>query len=165
MLCSITRASAATSNSGCSIRRAPRLSPSRGACGTCTHRTRTTRRHASTSGDGDVIGVVVVDHGSRRAASNAQLEAFAEAYTEATGRAIVEAAHMELAAPTIGEAFGKCVARGANFIVVAPFFLITGTTYSGGHSPTCSGGSARARGCQVFNFCTDWPASTHDGSD
>lgn len=126
MLCSITRASAATSNSGCSIRRAPRLSPSRGACGTCTHRTRTTRRHASTSDDGDVIGVLVVDHGSRRAASNAQLEAFAEAYAEATGRAIVEAAHMELAAPTIGEAFGKCVARGANFIVVAPFFLSPG---------------------------------------
>ena len=35
----------------------------------------------------DVVGVVVVDHGSRRAASNEQLERFAALYATATGRA------------------------------------------------------------------------------
>lgn len=118
----MTRASAATSSSS----RGPVLSKSRGAHAAITLRRRVVRRYASASSEGDVIGVVVVDHGSRRAASNKQLEAFAEAYAEATGRAIVEAAHMELAEPTIGEAFKNCVARGANFIVVAPFFLSPG---------------------------------------
>ncbi len=36
---------------------------------------------------------------------------------------IVEAAHMELAEPSIGTAFGNCVRRGAKRVVVAPFFL------------------------------------------
>ena len=72
------------------------------------------------------MGVVVVDHGSRRAASNEQLERFAELYAATTGRAVVEAAHMELAPPTIAEAFGRCVERGATLVVVAPFFLSPG---------------------------------------
>tara|TARA_B100000683_G_scaffold264533_1_gene294208 strand:+ start:2989 stop:3456 length:468 start_codon:yes stop_codon:yes gene_type:complete len=75
---------------------------------------------------GEVVGVVVVDHGSRRAASNEQLERFAELYAATTGRAVVEAAHMELAPPTIAEAFGRCVERGATLVVVAPFFLSPG---------------------------------------
>jgi sirohydrochlorin ferrochelatase len=94
-----------------------------------TTTTPTTTRAATTDDDastGDVVGVVVVDHGSRRAASNEQLERFAELYAAATGRAVVEAAHMELAPPTIAEAFGRCVERGATLVVVAPFFLSPG---------------------------------------
>ncbi|OUS44300.1 hypothetical protein BE221DRAFT_78412 [Ostreococcus tauri] len=74
----------------------------------------------------DVLGVVIVDHGSRRKESNAQLEVFVEQYARVTGRDIVEAAHMELASPSIADAFGRCVERGANVIVVAPFFLSPG---------------------------------------
>ena len=36
---------------------------------------------------------------------------------------IVEAAHMELAEPSIGTAFDRCVAAGAATVVLAPYFL------------------------------------------
>ena len=100
------------------------------ASSTLTRRTRARVAFARASSDdgvaSDVVGVVVVDHGSRRAASNEQLERFAALYATATGRAVVEPAHMELAPPTIADAFARCVERGANVVVVAPFFLSPG---------------------------------------
>ena len=44
-------------------------------------------------------------------------ERFSERYS------IVEPAHMELAEPSIATAYGRCAARGAERIVVCPFFL------------------------------------------
>ena len=128
---------------------------------------------------GENVGVVIVDHGSRRQASNELLvsaalganitaptsvlschlqtrsahaphatllsqkseqslvtlsrpnpslaqEEFVVRYREATGRTNVEAAHMELADPSIEEAFGRCVAAGATAVAVSPFFLSPG---------------------------------------
>ena len=73
------------------------------------------------------VGVIVVDHGSRREAANDALAGVAEAYAEASNMvSIVEAAHMELAAPTVADAFAACVARGATSVVCAPFFLSLG---------------------------------------
>mmetsp|Transcript_50286 Transcript_50286/g.96051 ORF Transcript_50286/g.96051 Transcript_50286/m.96051 type:complete len:190 (+) Transcript_50286:99-668(+) len=72
------------------------------------------------------LGVVVVDHGSRRAESNELFEKFVDLYREQTRRSIVEAAHMELAEPTISDAFDKCVAQGATTVVVSPYFLSPG---------------------------------------
>jgi sirohydrochlorin ferrochelatase len=66
--------------------------------------------------------VILVDHGSTRAESNSLLEEVAAAYREHVG-GIVEPAHMELAEPTIGAAFARCVAQGAKRIVVVPYFL------------------------------------------
>ena len=40
--------------------------------------------------------------------------------------AIIEHAHMELARPTIQDAFSACVARGAKHIIVHPYFLAPG---------------------------------------
>lgn len=71
-------------------------------------------------------GLVIVDHGSRRAESNTLLEAFAAEFAARGVYEIVEAAHMELAEPTIGEAFDRCVERGATAVVVCPFFLLPG---------------------------------------
>ena len=70
-------------------------------------------------------GIIIVDHGSRRDESNRMLERVAELFAERfRGRyAIVEPAHMELAEPSIGTAYGNCVHRGATRIVVCPFFL------------------------------------------
>ena len=72
-------------------------------------------------------GVIIVDHGSRRAQSNASLEEvaalFASRYPDA---GVVEPAHMELAMPDIEAAYGRCVARGATRIVILPFFLARG---------------------------------------
>jgi len=72
------------------------------------------------------LGVVIVDHGSRRSESNAQLEEFAAVYAAVSGRALVEVAHMEIAAPSIMDALARAVARGATHVVVAPYFLSNG---------------------------------------
>lgn len=40
--------------------------------------------------------------------------------------AIVEPAHMELAEPTIEQAFDRCVRQGARRVVVMPYFLLPG---------------------------------------
>jgi sirohydrochlorin ferrochelatase len=71
------------------------------------------------------IGVIIVDHGSRRDESNRMLEEvaglFARRFNQQYG--IVEPAHMELAEPSISTAYAKCVQRGARRVVVCPFFL------------------------------------------
>lgn len=72
------------------------------------------------------IGIIIVDHGSKRAAANDMLFEVVRMFQEETGAAIVEAAHMELAEPSIAEAFAKCVARGAKSIVIHPYFLSPG---------------------------------------
>jgi sirohydrochlorin ferrochelatase len=72
------------------------------------------------------IGVIVVDHGSRRDESNELLLDVVRQFAEATSLAIVEPAHMELAEPSIDTAFSQCVARGAQTVVVFPYFLLPG---------------------------------------
>jgi sirohydrochlorin ferrochelatase len=70
-------------------------------------------------------GIIIVDHGSRREESNHMLEEvtalfgrrFREKYE------IVEPAHMELAEPSIATAYGRCVERAAQRVVICPFFL------------------------------------------
>ncbi|MEL7239756.1 MAG: CbiX/SirB N-terminal domain-containing protein [Planctomycetota bacterium] len=74
-------------------------------------------------------GIIIVDHGSRRAQSNQMLEVVAEKFAgkyESDGFDIVEPAHMELAMPDIAAAYGKCVKRGAEEIVILPYFLAEG---------------------------------------
>ena len=70
-------------------------------------------------------GIIIVDHGSRRAQSNEMLERIAELFGQRFSEryGIVEPAHMEMAEPSIATAYAKCVARGAERVVVAPFFL------------------------------------------
>jgi sirohydrochlorin ferrochelatase len=73
-------------------------------------------------------GLVVVDHGSRRAESNAMHEAFVAAFAQGTGEAYVavEPGHMELAAPTVADAIDRVVAAGAQRVLVMPYFLFPG---------------------------------------
>ncbi len=76
--------------------------------------------------DVGATGIVIVDHGSRRAASNELLLEVVALYAAQAPYAIVEPAHMELAEPSIATAFQRCVARGAKFVVVHPYFLLPG---------------------------------------
>ncbi|KAG2500431.1 hypothetical protein HYH03_002000 [Edaphochlamys debaryana] len=79
------------------------------------------------SGDGvGKVGVVIVDHGSRKKASNAMLDEFGALYSEITGEEIVEVAHMEIAKPSIADAVARCAERGASTVVIAPYFLSRG---------------------------------------
>ena len=70
--------------------------------------------------------VILVDHGSRREESNQLLLQVVEAYRHHSDWAIVEPAHMELAEPTIAQAFARCAAQGADRVVVFPYFLSPG---------------------------------------
>lgn len=72
------------------------------------------------------LGVILVDHGSRREESNILLLEVVRSFAEASGLAIVEPAHMELAEPSIATAFSRCVERGAKTVVVFPYFLLPG---------------------------------------
>lgn len=71
-------------------------------------------------------GIIIVDHGSRLAASNDMLTQAVAAFASQSPYAIVEPAHMELAQPDIATAFGRCVSRGARRVVVFPYFLSPG---------------------------------------
>jgi sirohydrochlorin ferrochelatase len=78
------------------------------------------------SADWNRIGVILVDHGSRRDESNSLLFHVVKQFAIATGLPIVEPAHMELAEPSIATAFSRCVERGASTVVVFPYFLLPG---------------------------------------
>lgn len=72
------------------------------------------------------IGIILVDHGSKMHAANEMLKEVADMFATQTGAAIVEIAHMELAEPTLAYAFARCVERGAQTIVIHPYFLSPG---------------------------------------
>ena len=74
----------------------------------------------------DEIGVIVVDHGSRRKQSNDMLLDVAAMFQQHSGYKIVEPAHMDLAEPSLAAAFDRCVQRGARLIVIHPYFLSPG---------------------------------------
>ena len=74
----------------------------------------------------DGLGIILVDHGSRREESNDLLLDIVRQFAQATGWPIVEPAHMELAEPSIATAFDRCVDQGAKTVVVFPYFLLPG---------------------------------------
>src|SRR5687768_7594592 len=69
--------------------------------------------------------IIIVDHGSIRSAANEMLEDLA-AMLRAETSDRVYTAHMELAAPTLEQAFDAAAAGGADFIFVFPYFLAPG---------------------------------------
>ena len=103
-------------------------------------------RIVNKSGNEEKVGIVLVDHGSRAKSSNEQLERFAEMFEMMYGSTIgdyssddddsnnskerkyeVEPAHMELASPSIADAFRELIeTKNCRKIVVAPFFLSPG---------------------------------------
>tara|TARA_B100000945_G_scaffold320164_1_gene329396 strand:- start:2540 stop:2980 length:441 start_codon:yes stop_codon:yes gene_type:complete len=76
--------------------------------------------------DRNLLGVIIVDHGSKRSEGNIYVNEMARLLQRHTDMEIVEPAHMELAAPDIDAAYQSCVTRGAKYIVVHPYFLAPG---------------------------------------
>jgi len=70
--------------------------------------------------------LLLVDHGSRRAAANEMLAEVAALVRALAPTLHVEVAHMELAEPTIANAFARCVAAGATEVVAFPYMLGAG---------------------------------------
>jgi sirohydrochlorin ferrochelatase len=89
---------------------------------------------SSASDDGSVdqirTGIIIVDHGSRRQASNDMLLEAVDQFASQSDFEIIEPAHMELASPDIATAFARCVQRGASRVVVFPYFLSVGRHWS-----------------------------------
>ncbi len=71
--------------------------------------------------------ILLIDHGSVRAEANDMLESVAALVRQvAGGGVIVQAAHMELAEPSIEQGFRRCVEKGATEIVAFPYMLSPG---------------------------------------
>ena len=90
-----------------------------------------------------MLGIILVDHGSRVAAANAEFERLVRDFAARSGFAIVEPAHMELAPPRIAEAFERAVAAGADEILVHPYFLAMGRHASEDVPAQCASAAAR----------------------
>jgi hypothetical protein len=71
------------------------------------------------------VGVLLVDHGSRNKASNDRLHILADIFGETTSikDVVVQAAHMELATPSIPEGLERLMDQGVDEIVCHPYFL------------------------------------------
>jgi sirohydrochlorin ferrochelatase len=71
--------------------------------------------------------IVIVDHGSRRAAANAVVADVARLVQVRAGeRAMVRFAHMEISEPALGAVIDECVSAGARRVIVQPLFLAPG---------------------------------------
>lgn len=73
-----------------------------------------------------MLGLLVVDHGSRLPGANAQLEDIAARLRRLRPADRVEHAHMELAEPTIPQALARLAAAGVARVHVLPYFLSEG---------------------------------------
>ena len=71
--------------------------------------------------------ILLIAHGSRRPAANADLVQLAELVRARRPAEIVEIAYLELAEPTIPQGAARCVERGATTVRMSPFFLSAGT--------------------------------------
>ncbi|MES1924561.1 CbiX/SirB N-terminal domain-containing protein [Salinisphaera sp. T31B1] len=73
--------------------------------------------------------LLVVAHGSRREASNAEVRALTERVRAAAADSSftdIECAFLELAPPSIPEGLELLISRGANQVTVLPYFLAAG---------------------------------------
>ena len=70
--------------------------------------------------------LLIVDHGSRNAEANEMLEKLADLLSVMRPELLVFFAHMEIASPSIAEAFEAAFKAGANEIIVHPYFLSPG---------------------------------------
>ena len=72
------------------------------------------------------IALIVVDHGSRFKEANEMLLDVVRMVKELSGVERIYPAHMELAEPSIAQAFAQAVRDGATAVVVHPYFLAPG---------------------------------------
>jgi len=70
--------------------------------------------------------LLLIAHGSRQDEANADLLDMVAEMRKREDYAVVEGAYLELSAPTIEEATGRCVSQGAAKVVLLPYFLSAG---------------------------------------
>ena len=72
------------------------------------------------------IGILIVGHGSRREEANEDVREAARRIARRGPFACVEPAFLEIVSPNIEEGFAKLVRRGADHVIVHPYFLSPG---------------------------------------
>jgi sirohydrochlorin ferrochelatase len=70
--------------------------------------------------------LLLIAHGSRRSEANADLEHVAAELRRAGPYAIVEPCYLELAEPDFLEGAARCIAQGAERLLLVPYFLSAG---------------------------------------
>ena len=100
-----------------------------------------------------MLGLLLIDHGSRRAESNAQLEDMARRVAVVRPSALVGVAHMEIAQPDIASGVAELVSRGATDIIALLYFL------SDGRHVSTDVPQLLAQACAAFPGIT-WRCST-----
>jgi len=73
-----------------------------------------------------MLSLLLIDHGSRRAEANLQIEAVAARMALLRPQALIEVAHLDCAEPTIAQGIAALIARGATTIQALPYFLSAG---------------------------------------
>ncbi len=74
----------------------------------------------------DKTALLLIAHGSRQDEANADILDIVAEMRKTGDYAVVEGAYLELSAPTIEEATARCVAQGAEKVVLLPYFLSAG---------------------------------------
>ena len=74
----------------------------------------------------DKTALLLIAHGSRQDEANADLVELVAEMRKRGDYAVVEGAYLELSEPTIEEACARCVAQGAERVVLLPYFLSAG---------------------------------------
>jgi sirohydrochlorin ferrochelatase len=72
-------------------------------------------------------GLIVFAHGSRVESANREVRAVTNRMVQAGGFSLVETAFLDIASPTLDEAVGLLITKGAARVVVLPYFLTMGT--------------------------------------
>jgi len=75
--------------------------------------------------------ILLIDHGSRRAAANEMMDCMANLVQAMAGDVVVRYAHMELAEPSITAGVRQCVEAGATELIVFPYMLSPGKHSTG----------------------------------
>lgn len=92
--------------------------------------------------------ILLVDHGSRLAAANAQLAETARLVERRVPGFVVAHAHMELGVPSIADAVAGLARRGVTDLVVVPYFLASGR-HAGEDVPRLARAAAERHGIAV----------------
>lgn len=71
------------------------------------------------------LGILLIAHGSRQAQANDDLHFFAQQLQQ-NGYPITVASYLELAEPDILSGAEECIARGADRLIMVPYFLSAG---------------------------------------
>lgn len=104
---------------------------------------------------------LLIDHGSRRTEANALIGEIAARVKERLGEStVVEGAHMELAEPTIAQAFARCVEQGATMVVAHPLMIAPGRHVSEDLPRLVA---AAAKSHAGVDFVMAEPLGIHDG--